>query len=125
MTTMNINNNSYVGRSITITNGKVIIDGKDVTPDGKDINISIIGNIDDIKIDYCQKIEVKGDVGYLATMSGDIEISGNIKGSISATSGDIECGDVSGNVNSTSGDIKCGTVGGSVSTMSGDIRNKK
>ncbi len=35
MAKMIINNNGYVGQSVTITNGKVIIDGKDVTPESK------------------------------------------------------------------------------------------
>ena len=41
MSTIRINNNSYVGNSVVITNGKVIINGKDVTPDSKEINITV------------------------------------------------------------------------------------
>ena len=34
-----VNNTSYQGRSVVITNGKVVIDGKDVTPSEKEIRI--------------------------------------------------------------------------------------
>lgn len=51
MSTIRINNNSYVGNSVVITNGKIIINGKDVTPDSKEINISVEGNIDELKVD--------------------------------------------------------------------------
>lgn len=34
-----INNKSYIGKSISISGNKVIVDGIDVTPDLKEINI--------------------------------------------------------------------------------------
>ena len=108
MATMNINNNSYAGRNITIINGKVTIDGKDVTPDSKTITIDIVGDVDNISVDSCQTIKVQGDVNSLRT-----------------TSGDIECGNIGGSVTTVSGDIKAENISGSVKTVSGDIKHRK
>lgn len=52
MSTITIDGNTYSGNSIVVTtNGKIIINGKDVTPDNKEINISVQGNIDELKVD--------------------------------------------------------------------------
>lgn len=97
------------GRQIVIRNGRVIVDGKDVTPtDVKEISISVHGNVDRLEADVCQKISVTGDVGNIATQSGDVEVSGQVKGSVQTMSGDVDCG----------------SIGGSVSTMSGEIKHK-
>lgn len=104
-----INNKTYSGNNIVITNGKVIINGKDVTPDGKEINIKVEGNITDLKVDACNKVQITGDVSLVQTKSGDVDISGNVNGSVQTMSGDVDCGN----------------VGGSVSTMSGDIKTRK
>jgi hypothetical protein len=92
-------------RSVVIKNGKVIIDGIDVTPDSKTINIVIQGNVDRLEVDSCEAIAVTGSVKTLSSISGD-----------------VNCGDISGNVNSISGDIRCGDIGGNVSTISGDVK---
>ncbi len=113
------------GKNVSINNGKVFIDGKNVTPDSKEINIQITGDVENLSVDICNKISVQGSVNNLKNSSGDIDINGNI-GSIESTSGDIEIsGNVSGNIKSTSGDIKCGNISGSVSTNSGDIKHNK
>ena len=109
MSTISINGNTYSGNNIVITNGKVIINGKDVTPNSKEINIKVDGDIDELKVDACNKIEIIGDVSNVKTQSGDVEISGNVTGSIQTMSGDVDCG----------------TVGGSISTMSGDIKHRR
>lgn len=95
--------------SITISNGRVIVDGKDVTPDSKVITISVEGNIEKLRVDSCEKVQVTGQCGTVSTTSGDIEIEG----------------DVSGSVSSVSGDVDCRNVGGSISTVSGDVKHKK
>lgn len=91
-------------------NGKVIIDGVDLTPDSKEINISVVGDVTELRVDSCNKLHVQGNAGNINTKSGDVEISGDVGGNVQAMSGDV---DISGN------------VGGSVSTMSGDIKYKK
>lgn len=105
-----INGVSYVGgNSVKIINGKVTIDGKDMTPDAKNITIQVNGDISNLDVDICDKLSVTGNVNELSTVSGDVEIGGS----------------VGGNIKTTSGDIKCGNIGGKVTTVSGDIKNKK
>lgn len=126
MSSININGKSYVGRSVVVTNNRVIINGVDVTADhdSKTINISIEGDVDELNVDNCDKITVKGNVKNLQSSSGDIECN-DVTGSIQTSSGDIECGTVGGNIQTSSGDVRCGSVYGSVRTNSGDIKNKK
>ncbi len=125
MSSITINGNSYSGRNVTINNGRVIIDGKDVSPDAKEITISVVGDIDALTVDYCNKISVQGNVREAKSTSGDIDIAGSVAGNVKTTSGDVEiAGLVGGDVSSTSGDVKCGNITGKVSTVSGDIKNK-
>jgi len=106
MSNIIINGTTYSGDSVVITNGKVIINGTDVTPDSKEINIKVEGNISELKIGACNKLEITGDVSNVKTQSGDVEISGNVLGSVQTTSGDVECGNVGGSISTTSGDVK-------------------
>jgi hypothetical protein len=108
MSIIRINNNGYVGNSIVITNGKVIVDGKDVTPDSKEINISVEGDVAELRVDACSRVSGAGNAGNVKTQSGDVKVAG----------------DVTGNVQSMSGDVDCGSIGGSVSTMSGDVKHR-
>ncbi len=116
-------NNIIAGRDIVIGNGRVIVDGKDVTPDLKEIIISIEGNVQSLNVDVCSTIKVSGNVGSLQTKTGDVEC-GDVQGSVSTKSGDIECGSVGGNASTMSGDIDCKSVNGNVSTMTGDITHR-
>lgn len=118
-----INNQTYTGNNIVISNNKVMIDGKDCTPDSKSINVMVEGNIDGLSVGSCEKISVIGDVNKLSSVSGDIELTGSVNGDVLSTSGDIEIGgSVEGSVRTNSGDVKCKKVSGSVSTNSGDIK---
>ena len=104
-----INGVVYNGNNLSIRGNKVIIDGKDVTPDSKSIQINVDSNIHTLEVDNCEKITVTGNVGNVKTLSGDVDITG----------------DVSGSIQTMSGDVDCGSIGGSVSTMSGDIKHRK
>jgi len=106
-----INGKSYSGgRNISIINNRVIVDGQELPgQEAKEINISITGNVSEIRIDACNKLSVEGNVE-----------------SVTTTSGDVECGNVGGSVKTISGDVRCeGSIGGSVSTISGSIKSKK
>ena len=108
-TRININGTTIVssGRgNVVISNGRVIVDGNDVTPNAKQVNIEIQGDMQSIEVDVCDSVHVVGSVGSVKTSSGD-----------------VRCGDVKGSIQSMSGDVTCGRVDGSVSTMSGDIRH--
>ncbi len=119
-----INGVTYEGNSISITNGRVFVDGKEVTPDGKTITIEVQGNIEFLKADACYMIAVTGECGKVETASGDVKC-GNVKSYVKTLSGDVECGDVGDDVETMSGDVECGTVAGNVKTFSGDIKYKK
>ena len=84
-----VNGVTYSGNNISISKGKVIIDGNDVTPDAKNIDIKIDGNISELKVDACDSLVVNGNCGSVATMSGDVKC-GTVGGSISTMSGDIK-----------------------------------
>jgi hypothetical protein len=105
MNTIVINGTTITGgRNITVSNGRVTIDGKDVTPNQKNISITVHGSVESISADACSYIEVVGAAGKVNTMSGD-----------------VKCGAVLGSVKTMSGDVTCGAVSGDVETMSGDI----
>jgi hypothetical protein len=96
------------GRNIIVRNNQVIIDGVDVTPDAKHITVEIHGNVKTLQADVCASITVTGHAGSVQTQSGDVKING----------------DVSGSITTMSGDVNCATVGGNITTMSGDVRHR-
>jgi hypothetical protein len=106
MSTIIINGKQIISNSgnISISNGKVIIDGVEQTDDSKTINVVINGNINNLDIDYASSIEVNGDVN-----------------TVNSKNGNIVCGNVTSNVESKNGNIKCGNVGGDVNTKNGNI----
>lgn len=107
-----LNGKDFAGRSITVINGRVIIDGNKLS--GEDTTKSI-------------KIEIHGDLASIRVDRGDVEVHGNVAGNVDAggsiqckdvegnvdAGGSIQCGDVKGDVDA-GGSINCGNVGGSV-----------
>jgi hypothetical protein len=125
MSKITINGVTYQGgNSVVAIGNRVLIDGKDVTPDAKIINITVDGDLDSVSADCCQKIIVNGNAKSVNTQSGDIECK-DVTGSVKTMSGDVEAGNVGGDISTMSGDVKCGTVAGSVRTTTGDIKNAK
>lgn len=135
MAIIKVNDKSYVSNSLVtrvtqtisnVNNSQIIINGVDVTPNDKVINISVEGNLDVLDVSVANQININGDVNSLTSVSGDVNVTGIVKGSLRTTSGDIECGNIGGDVNSTSGNIDVsGTIGGSVKTISGDVKYRK
>ena len=105
---------NYTG-TLTVINGKFFVDGKEVTDwesitkDQKHIDIKVEGDIDRLQVDNCDSVTITGNCNRVKTVSGDVEIGGDVDGDVESVSGDI---DISGNV---SGDVK---------TVSGNIRHK-
>ena len=91
-------------KSIIINGNQIIIDGVDVTPDSKIVNIYITGNVETIDVTSCNDFIVNGNVTKLKTTSGDIKC-GNVLGDIKTTSGNVKCGDVTGNISTISGNV--------------------
>ncbi len=93
------------GGSISIVNGKVFINGVDVTPDSKEVVIKVDGDIESLQVDHAKSIEIKGDIGTVKTVSGDLRINGDVKGHINTVSGDVTCNVAAGGISTVSGDI--------------------
>jgi hypothetical protein len=111
MNTITINGLTITGgRCISVVNGKIIVDGKDVTPDAKDIRIEVTGNVEKLQADACNSITVTGNAENVTTQSGDVHVGGTVGGSVQTMSGDVDCGR---------------SILGSVSTMSGNVRHQR
>lgn len=106
MSSITINGKSYYGNNITVVNNKVIIDGKDATPDAKEINIIVQGDITTLKVDNCNELCVNGIVNELETRNGSVTITGNVGGNVTSSNGSIKCGNVKGSVKTSNGSIK-------------------
>jgi hypothetical protein len=119
-----VNGKKYTGSGdIQITNGKVLIGGKDVTKDLENelvVNIEVHGDAT-IDADCCERIIIDGNASTVKTMSGNVSCA-NVEGKVETQSGDIHCGDVKGDVKTMSGDVTAKSIMGKVSTMSGDIK---
>lgn len=107
--TVSINGRSYTGTSVSIKDGKVIVDGK--PQDGA----PLAGPI---------SVQVMGDCNLIECGSGDVTVSGTVRGDVKTISGDVRCGDVGGGIQAISGNVNCGHVAGSTHTVSGNINKK-
>ena len=116
------------GRNITIERGQIIVDGKPIEDwndsNEKEINITIEGNVEELYAQCVGTITVNGDTKNVKTGSGDVTVTGYVRGNIHTGSGDVRCGNVEEDITTGSGDVHCGNVGGRVTTMSGDIYRK-
>lgn len=122
MASININNVIYaLKKSFKVDRGRLFIDGKDVTPNDKVINVSIEGDVQTVEVGACEMLTITGSVQSVKTGSGSVSCS-SVNGPVTTGSGDVECSDISGNVSTGSGDVTCVTISGSVRTGSGDIR---
>jgi len=99
-----INNKTYNGNSVIISNNKIIIDGVDQTPDSKNITINVVGNLQNLEVDSCESLKIDGNCYKVSTVSGDVICYG-IEGNVSTVSGDVECKIINGDVSTVSGDI--------------------
>lgn len=111
---VSINGKSYTGNVISISNGKVFIDGKLATEDNtnnKIININIkLSEGTNIEIDHASTIQLYGNLNELKSGSGNVEVMGDVK-----------------SIKTGSGNVKFETLsaGGTVNTGSGNIKYKK
>lgn len=99
-----INGRTYIGGSISVINGTVIIDG--VVQEGD-------------KLSGVVRIEVSGDLASLHT-DASVTVAGDVRGDLNA-GGSVTAGPVGGSVNA-GGSISCGSVGGRVSA-GGSVRH--
>jgi len=109
------------GCSVQIVNGTVTINGRDMTPDGKEIRIEVHGDVERLDVDACNQIRVNGAVSKLSTVSGSVSC-GVVGGSVKTTSGAVRCEAITGSVETVSGAVEASHIGGSVRTVTGRIR---
>lgn len=99
---------NVVGGNLTISsNGRVIVDGVEVSNIANvgPVTIIVEGSIESLSL-TAGSVTVKGDVGECQTVSGDIKVAGHIAGDCKTTSGDIEAAAIHGSCKTVSGDIK-------------------
>lgn len=106
-----INGRRYEGNDVTITNGKVVIDGKEVesTVGLAELKIKIEGGLASLKVDR-GNVEC-GEVAGSIWAGGSISCH-NVTGNAEA-GGSVSCKDVGGNVDA-GGSVSCGKVGGDI-----------
>lgn len=125
--TIIVNGIKHEGDNIQIRNKKVIIDGKNVTPENTLIvNILVEGNVQSLQVDEAEKVAIAGHAGSVTTMSGSVEVRQDVEGKVESVSGSVRVGgNVHKSVQTTSGSVRVsGSVGGDVTTVSGSIRKK-
>ena len=106
-----INGKTFRGNNVSVVNGKVTVDGKEMEmPDAKNIHIFIEGDVGTLNID-CGEVQV----------SGDVKVGGDVKGTATLNMGDLECTDVFADVSVDMGNVKASTIHGSVKTKMGNI----
>ena len=101
-----------VNGTMSIVNGKVIVDGKPyVMGDGLDdgvqpiVTIEITGNVERLDVDACKEIRINGNCKRVHTQMGDINITGDVDGDVHTNMGSIECGNVGGDAHTNMGSI--------------------
>lgn len=104
-----INGNQISCGSISIHDGEVLVDGKEV--DNDEIFNMVGSGHWWLKPLFALtkrfiKIEINGDVGQVDVVSGDVFVSGSVGGDIIAMSGDVKAGNVYGSVSTLSGSIR-------------------
>ena len=122
MGTFQINGRSYTGNNITMVDGRIIVDGNDVTGDYD----SPLPKVVEIKI-------TGGDIENLITdasvtcenVTGFVEAGGSVTcqnvGDNVDAGGSVTCKDVQGDVDA-GGSVNCGKVGGSIDA-GGSVRH--
>lgn len=122
---ISINGDLVAGKNISVVNGKLFIDGKEIDKDIlKELNITIIGDVEKLDVTYCNSLKINGNCFKVETVMGDVSIEGSVE-NVQSTSGDIVVsGNIKGNAKTTSGDIKADTIYGSANTVSGDVKYK-
>lgn len=101
----------FSGRDITVVDGRVIVDGKDISEQDEDVKFSkliIEGDVETLATDL--SVEVRGNAGQVKA-GGSIQC-GNVKGKVKAN-GSVNCGSIGGDVRA-GGSVNCGHVAGSV-----------
>lgn len=84
------------GSNISIINGRVIVDGKEIAnEESKEIYVTIEGDVN--KIDCSGSVTVNGNVKGNIDCSGSCDITGDVGGDVDA-SGSVRCDKILSNI---------------------------
>lgn len=104
-------------KNMTVRGNEITIDGKPMNEWLRDneklnienevivVNITINGNVEKLKADYCETIEIHGDAGDVDTVSGKVSVIGSIRGDVETVSGSVTAREILGDVETVSGNI--------------------
>lgn len=101
-----INGKTYFGDTVVITKDDIIIDGNSISNSDRIINIQISGDVEKIDFVNVNSFVMNGNAGLANTTNGDINVDGNILGSVNTINGNVNANDIGGSVGTISGDIK-------------------
>ena len=112
--TMNSNNTingiSISGNNISISNGKIIVDGKEYKPDDDKrlaiTHVTVQGSV--VKLEVSQgNVTVTGNTGDIECDQGNVTVGGSVTGNIECDMGNIDIqGSVSGSASADMGNVK-------------------
>lgn len=103
-----VNGKLVTGKTISVDNGVVMVDGKRLDADGgyQHLKIEIHGNVAGNVKTNTGDVHVTGDTSAVTTMSGDVDVGGNVNGSASTMSGNVTVhGKLRGDASSMSGKV--------------------
>ena len=95
------------GNNVSIINNKIFVDGKEIETEEKVINIIVEGNLDKLEVDCCNSIKVNGVTKDVEVSTGNITISGDLKGNVNNINGNFIAKVINGNCKTINGDILC------------------
>ena len=97
-------------KNMTISNGKIIVDGMPIE-EWKNrneilvVNITINGDIESLEADSCDTISINGNANNVISKNGDVSVSGNIEGNAESKNGNITANTIQGNAETKNGNI--------------------
>lgn len=103
---VSINGRQFAGRNIIVDGDVVVVDGE--VQEGIEtqrLSIEIHGDVERVETEHGD-VEAKHITGSVKTMSGDVNVSGNIGGDVSTMSGDVHATHIGGGISTMSGDIR-------------------
>lgn len=104
-------------------NTQVIIDGKTILMEGKDIKITVTGDIGSINLGV-GKIDIHGSAHDKVTCGpGNVTIMGDMRGDVKTGTGKVTIGgNLDGDVKTGTGNINCKTFDGDFKSGTGKIK---
>lgn len=102
-----INGVKFTGSNVSISGGKIIVDGKEVKglEGEREIVVNVEGNLEKLRTDN-GTVNVKGSTESIQTVNGNINVGGCVYGDVKTVNGNVDCKVVQGSVSSVNGNIK-------------------